>query len=561
MDFRLSPGVLVKFRARLMCQHDSTQMAISRRHPLAGIAAPVSPGFAIFHDFISNAAHMRTWGLFFCLVFSFTCFAATPSVDINAENQVIQTALEPSFLENNLRRLTDEIGGRVPGTLAMQHAVEWGMQAFTAVGADSVHAEGFTIPNSWSEGATAMTATTSYEISATKVGGTVLSVFPVRAVSIAWAPALAPVKHVPVVDVGAGTEADFQKAGDIGGKIVLVHTTVLKTWEDLFAEYEKAPPVVDLAVKGKAKAIAFMATREHDILYRHTNSGEGEIDKLPMVVVAREDGERLARLLAAGRSVWADLSIPNQIGGPIRASNVIAEIRGSEKPDEFVILGAHLDSWELGTGALDNGCNAALVIDALRAIKASGVKPRRTIRFILFSGEEQGLIGSRAYAVAHRHELDKAAGVIVYDSGTGKTTGFAVGGRKDILDTARQLIAPLAQFDAKELKPDMEWGTDHFDFMLEGVPTFVADQLEANYLENYHAISDTYDKVDLAQLKKHVAEAAALSVGLANLPERIGPRLTHAQIEQTMRDTNSVEMLKANGIWDDWVSGKRGREK
>ncbi len=500
--------------------------------------------------------------LIWACIFSVLCFAAAPPADTNEAKLVIQAALQPSPLEVNLHRLTDEIGGRVPGTLAMQHAVAWGIEAFRAAGADSVHTEGFTIPYSWSEGATEMSATTAYQVDATTVGGgTVLSSFRVRAVSVAWAPALAPVKHVPVIDVGDGTEADFKKAGDVSGKIILVHTVVLKTWDDLFAEYTKAPPVIDLAVKARAKAVAFMATREHDILYRHTNSAAGEIDRLPMVIVAREDGERMARLLAAGNLVWADLSIPNQIGGPIKASNVVAELRGSEKPDEFVILGAHLDSWELGTGALDNGCNAALVVDALRAIKASGVKPRRTIRFMLFSGEEQGLIGSHAYALNHRAELDKAAGVIVYDSGTGKTTGFSVGGRKDVLFTAKELIAPLAQFDVKELKPDMEWGTDHFDFMLEGVPTFVADQQEANYLENYHAVSDTYDKVDFPQLKKHVAEAAALTVELADLPEKIGPRLTHDQIEQTMRETNSVEMLKADGIWDDWVSGKRGRQK
>jgi len=499
--------------------------------------------------------------LFLALIFTFPGLAAT-SADTDHATQMIQIALQPSPLENNLHRLTDEIGGRVPGTPAMQHAVEWGVQAFTAAGADSVHTEGFTIPYSWSEGATEMTAATAYQVSATKVGGgTVLSSFRVRAVSMAWAPALAPVKRVPVVDVGDGTDADFKKAGDISGKIVLVHTVVLKTWDDLFAEYSKAPPVIDLAVKGKALALAFMATREHDILYRHTNSAAGEIDKLPMVLVAREDGERMARLLAAGNLVWADLSIPNQLGGPIKASNVVAEIKGSEQPDEFVILGAHLDSWELGTGALNNGCNAALVVDALRTIKASGLKPRRTIRFILFSGEEQGLLGSRAYAFAHRHELDKAAGVVIFDSGTGKTTGFSLGGRKDVLYTAQQLIAPLAQFDVKDLKTDMEWGTDHFDFMLEGVPTFVADQVEANYLENYHAISDTYDKVDFPQLKKHVAEAAVLSFGLADLPGKIGPRLTHDQIEQTMQDSNSVNMLKADGIWDEWVSGKRGREK
>jgi len=500
--------------------------------------------------------------VFFVCIVSLGSFAANPVPDNDAVNKIIQTALQPSTIQENLRRLTDEIGGRVPGTPAMQHAVQWGMQAFSAAGADSVHSEGFEIPNSWSEGATEMSATTSHMVSSTGVGGgTVLSSFRVRAVSVAWAPALAPVKHVPIADVGQGTEADFQKAGDVAGKILLVHTVVLKTWDDLFAEYTNAPPIIDRAVKAKAKAIAFMATREHDILYRHTNSEAGEIDRLPMVVVAREDGERIARLLSAGNLVWADLSIPNQIAGPIKTSNVIAEIRGAEKPEEFVILGAHLDSWELGTGALDNGCNAALVVDALRAIKASGTPPRRTIRFILFSGEEEGLLGSRAYAFNHRSELDRAAGVVIYDSGTGQTTGFSLGGRKDLLPTAKSLIAPLAQFDVRNLKLDMEWGTDHFDFMLEGVPTFVADQQEANYLENYHAVSDTYDKVDFPQLKKHVAEAAALAFQLANLNEKVGPRLTHDQIEQTMRDTNSVEMFKSFGLWDDWQSGKRGRQK
>ena len=507
-------------------------------------------------------SNMRTAkGLFYVCIFSFACCAATPAQN-NDANQLIQTALKSSPLEDNLRRLTDEVGGRVPGTPAMQHAVQWGMQALAAAGADSVHSEAFEIPYSWAEGATEMTATTGFEINPGKFGGgTVLSAFRVRAISVAWAPALAPVKHVPIIDVGEGGDADFQKAGDVSGKILLVHTVVLKTWEDLFAEYANAPPIVSRAVKAKARAIAFMATREHDILYRHTNAGAGEIDRLPMVIVAREDGERIARLLASGQLVWADLSIPNQIGGAIKAANVIGEIRGSDKADEFVILGAHLDSWELGTGALDNGCNAALVIDALRAIKASGFVPRRTIRFILFSGEEQGLVGSRAYAFNHRAELDKAAGVVIYDSGTGKTTGFSVGGRSDIVSTSKNLIAPLAQFDVKDIKTDMEWGTDHFDFMLEGVPTFVADQQEANYLENYHATSDTYDKVDFPQLKKHVAEAALLSLELADLPEKIGPRLTHDQIEQTMRETNSVDMLKADGIWEDWVSGKRGRQK
>jgi len=479
--------------------------------------------------------------------------ALFPLAAVAADNNdtLIQEALKPSPLEQNLRQLTDEIGGRVPGTPAMQRAADWGVAAFKEAGADSVHTEEFTIPRSWAEGATAMTASTYGDA----------TTFPVRAVSIAWAPALAATKHIPIMDVGEGTQADFAKAGDISGKLLLVHTKVLASWADLFWEYEQAPPVIALAVKGKAKAIAFMATRENDILYRHTNAVYGEIDQLPMVIVAREDGERIARLLAAGRAVWGDLAIPNRVGGPIKSWNVVAEIRGSEKPDEFVVLGAHLDSWELGTGALDNGCNAALVIDALRAIKASGLKPRRTMRFILFSGEEEGLIGSRMYAVDHRNELDKAAGVVIFDSGTGRTTGFSTGGRKDTIAAAQNMIASLGQFGATKLTPSAESGTDHFDFMLEGVPTFVADQEESNYLVNYHATSDTYDKVDFPQLKKHVAEGAILAFALANSAERVGPRLNRAEIEQTMHETHLDEELKAMGMWDDWVNGKRGRAK
>jgi carboxypeptidase Q len=496
-----------------------------------------------------------------CFIFSALCLAVTPPAETDDAARLMQAALQPSAIESNLRRLTDEVGGRIPGTPAMQRALEWGVQMFTAAGADSVHTEAFTIPHSWAEGATELTVSATGTALDPKLTQIPKVEFHVRCVSIAWAPALAPVKHVPVVDVGKGTADEFKKAGDISGKIVLVHSVVLKTWDDLFAEYTNAPPVIAAAVNGKAKAVAFIATREHDILYRHTNTFAGEIDRIPQVLVAREDGERIGRLLASGHPVWADLSIPNQIGGPIKTANVVAEIKGSEKPDEFVILGAHLDSWELGTGALDNGCNAALVVDALRAIKASGLKPRRSIRFLLFSGEEEGLLGSRAYSTAHRAELDKAAGVIVFDSGTGKTTGFSTGGRKDVIDTAKGILAPLRQFGVTELKTDMEWGTDHFDFMLEGVPTFVADQEEANYLENYHAISDTYDKVDFAQLKKHVAEAAVFSFALANLPEKIGPRYTRLQIEQSMRETHSDEMFKAFGLWDAWESGKLGRQK
>jgi carboxypeptidase Q len=479
-----------------------------------------------------------------CLFLS--VFAVAIASAQNPVDQVIAEALKPSPLETNLQRLTDEIGGRVPGTLAMRQAVDWGVAAFKAAGADSVHTEDFTIQASWAEGFTRMSIAAPEH-------------FEVRVVSMAWAPALPAHQDVPVIDVGDGKVEDFNKAGNVSGALLLVHSHEMAKWDDLFTEYLRAPGIILRALQGKALAIAIQSTRPHDLLYRHTDSQQGEIVGIPMVLVAREDAARMTRLLASGQKLRADLAIPNRVGGPIKAANVVAEVRGSEKPAEFVILGAHLDSWELGTGALDNGCNAALVIDALRAIKTAGLRPRRSIRFILFSGEEEGLVGSHAYAVAHRKELDNAAGVVIFDSGTGRVTGFSLGGRKDLVDAANSVVTPLKQFDAATLKTTAEWGTDHFDFMLEGVPTLVAEQEEANYLVNYHATSDTFDKVDLAQLKKHVAEAAAVAFGIAYAPERLGPRLHHAQIEQTMVETHLDELMKTFGMWQPWQEGKWGR--
>lgn len=170
------------------------------------------------------------------------------------------------------------------------------------------------------------------------------------------------------------------------------------------------------------------------------------------------------------------------------------------------------------------------------------------------------MIGSHAYTVAHSAELDRTVGEVVFDSGVGRVTGFSLGGRKDAMEATAPLIAPLKQFDAATLTTDATWGTDNFDFMLQGVPTFVANQEEGNYLINYHASSDTFDKVDIPQLKKHVAEAAELVMALANAPERVAKRLNRAEIEQTMRESHLDDQLKTFGIWENWQKGTRGRK-
>jgi carboxypeptidase Q len=477
------------------------------------------------------------------------CSATDASSCAQAAAKILPQVMGPSPLEENLRRLTDEIGGRVTGSPEMAKAVAWGVAAFRTEGIE-VHTEKYTLPVTWSEGDTRLDLLGPMQ-------------FPVRLKAEGWSPA-APQGGIEatLIDVGYGTEDDFARAGSTAkGAILLVHDDIGSTWADLFNEYLRPPEIIQRALHGGASAILWMGARERLLLYRHTNSLAGEIDKIPQAVVAREDAMRLARTTAAyPGKVRVRLTLPNKIGGPIEQENVVGEIRGYEKPDEVVILGAHLDSWELGTGALDNGCNAALVIEAARAIKATGLLPRRTIRFILFSGEEQGTVGSFEYVKAHRAELDKIRAMITFDSGDGRLTGYSLGGRRDIEAGVREVLKPLESWGANEHTPDASFGTDNFDFLLEGVPTLVANQEISNYLVNYHAASDTLDKVDIRELKLNTALAALTAWGIADRTEPLGKRLTRAELDALVKETGLDQQMKALGYWEPWQSGARGRK-
>jgi carboxypeptidase Q len=478
------------------------------------------------------------------------CSATEPSSCAQAAAKVTPIVMGESPLEDNLRRLTDAIGGRVTGSPEMAKAVDWAIAAFRAGGVE-VHTESYTLPHTWSEGGTRL------DVLGTRS-------FPVSLVSVGLSPATpAGGIEAPLVFVGTGTQEEFARAGAaLKGAILLVHTEVSYTWADLFREYDVPPPIIERAVKAGVAAILWTGERERKLLYRHTNSPDGRLEALPQAILAREDGLRLERTATAyPGKVRVKLTMPNQIGGPVEQQNVIGEIHGYEKPDEIVVLGAHLDSWELGTGALDNGCNAALVIEAARALKASGLLPRRTIRFILFSGEEQGLLGSWAYVRTHRAEMDKYRGAVIFDSGIGRVTGYSLGGRHDIEAAVQDILKPFAGWGVDRQTLDATTGTDHLDFLLEGVPTLVANQEVANYLQNYHAASDTFDKVDIRELKLNTVLAAVTAWGIADRVEPIGKRQTRPELEELMKETGLDKELQGLDMWKDFESGARGRQR
>ena len=211
------------------------------------------------------------------------------------------------------------------------------------------------------------------------------------------------------------------------------------------------------------------------------------------------------------------------IAGPITVYNTVGEVRGSEKPDEIVVVGAHLDSWELGSGTTDNGTGSCVVLETARAVAAlakQGQGPKRTIRFCLFTGEEQGLYGSRKYVEKYKADLDKHSVALVHDTGTGKVVGFGLQGRKTLLPFLEPQLDTLKTVDGwKGLDIGRQGGTDHLPFEGAGVPGFACRQDVDEYRLTHHTQSDTFDKAKEPNLIQGAQVMAVTAVRVANLPD------------------------------------------
>jgi len=447
---------------------------------------------------------------------------------------------------DDLKSLTDSIGGRVTGSPSNTAAVAWALQRFEEAGVPAT-AEQFELPSQWQE----------LEASA-RVGGDVS--FAPRAVAKPFSTGTDGSLSAPLVDVGFGTADDFDRLGETADNAwVLVETPVLDDdigLAGLFAEYNDAAATALLAINADAAGIVFMSSRPKNLLYRLPIFSSK--DKLPILVMERENAERILRLLRSGKSLTLQATIRIDSGYAYQSSNVIGEIRGSSRPDEIVLVGAHLDSHDLGTGALDNGANVTMLIDIARQIARLGLQPKRTIRFALWNGEEQGFVGSWRYTERHEAELDNHIMAASFDIGTGRITGFFTGGRDGLPAIVDKQLAPIAGLGPFHQVNIPLIGTDTSDFMIEGVPNLIAAQADANYASNYHAASDTFDKVDQQQLKLNSAIVAALVWGFANSEDRL-PRQTHEDVEALINSTDLEQQMRTFGVWEGWASGIRGR--
>ncbi len=244
----------------------------------------------------------------------------------------------------------------------------------------------------------------------------------------------------------------------------------------------------------------------------------------PQINMAASSFDAVTKHLEAGEDVTLEFDIRNFFKkGPIPIYNVVAEIRGSEKPDEYVIVGGHIDSWDGATGATDNGTGVASTMEAARILMAAGVHPKRTIRFMLWSGEEQGLLGSRAYVTAHKDLMPKVSGVLVHDLGTQYLS--SVSGLSYQLADLNEVFGPVKtlnpRFPFKVRTTDdlTSLGSDHRSFVSAGVPAYFWGQSGDgfNYWDSHHSQYDTFDKA-VPEYEEHNSIVVAIAAfNIANL--------------------------------------------
>jgi hypothetical protein len=470
---------------------------------------------------------------------------ASASAQSGDAARLVAAMLGDTPMVRDLQTLTDSIGGRPTGSAANQRAFDWALARFREAGVDA-RKEPFRMPALWLERSARAT-----------VKGTGVT-FDVRVAALPFSTGTpAPGLTAPLVDAGRGAEADFAAAGTRAkGAFVLIETEELLDLDGLFREYTEAGHIERRAIAAGAAGLIYMSSRPGNALARH-NAALGWANRHPMMMMERDAAARALRLLRAGMLLSLTAVLDIQSGPAYTTHNVIGEIRGSTMPEEIVVAGAHLDSWDLGTGALDNGANSVMLLDIARQIVRLGLRPARTIRFALWNGEEQNFNGSWGYTLSHAAELDRHVMASSFDIGTGRITGFFTGGRAEMIPVLDSALAPVTGLGPFTHVNVPIVGTDNYDFMMQGVPNLVANQESANYGPNYHARSDEFGRADLQQLRLNAAIAAATIWGFATA-ERSLPRHSAVQVDSMVRNTDLPQQMKSFNVYDAWMAGKRG---
>jgi hypothetical protein len=435
-----------------------------------------------------------------------------------------------------VQNLSDKFGGRLSGSPAYDRAAEWAAEQFRAAGIKDVRLEPFQLESTWARGGARAKMLAPLER-------------PLHLESLGWAPSTPAGGVRGEVFLLTDISRDFIKreTDKLKGRIVMLDLSSLL--KDGYAAFAKLVAAQQHLRDAGASAVIIGSSAPNNVLNAFNLNWGAILSPLPLAQVGMEDAKLIQRLLPQG-AVTLEFQYENRTGGATQDHNVIAEIRGRERPDEWIIVGAHLDSWDYGTGAQDNGTGCAMVLEAARAIAALPQPPRRSIRFALWGGEEQGLLGSAAYVRAHAGELKDCVAALNTDNGAGHPRGWKVEGRTDVQQAMTPLSKSLlAGLGGDGLSPELTFDTDHGHFMLNGIPSLDLWVDMEHYDDVHHKSSDTVDKIVTHNLVAGAGIVAITAHALAERPERIAPQIKHDAVSALLKKANLEEFLKTVGVW------------
>lgn len=400
------------------------------------------------------------------------------------------------------RSLTTEIGARQAGSENEAKAREWAEQKFSALGFKNIKTEIFTI-DGWERGVESarIVSPSNQSLFVTALGGSVAT--PVGGVQ-------APVAYFK----------DFEALktapeGGLDGKIVYITGKMERTRNGAGygpANMKRRSGATEAAKRGAlAVLIRSVGTDSHRFPHTGQMAYDPAIKKIPIGALSAPDADQLDRIFASGKEVVINLNLATKATGVKTSGNVMGEITGTEHPEEIILIGAHLDSWDLGTGAIDDGAGVGIVMGAAQVLMQSGLKPKRTIRVVLFGSEEIGLKGGFAYAKAHKFtDLDRHILATESDFGAGKIYGMQTGMGETNHATIRAM-APEFEFLGINLQEgESTGGPDIIPLSAEGVPTIRFNQDGTDYFDLHHTPDDTFDKIDPDHMAQNVAAYASL---------------------------------------------------
>ncbi len=412
-----------------------------------------------------------------------------------------------------VKSLTVEVGPRMAGSEGDKRAVVWAERKLRELGFDHVALEPVEVTH-W-----------------------------VRGPEHAWITAPYPqVLHITALGHSVGTEAGGleadvlmvpdletlkkQKPADVQGKIVFINHRTEKAIDG--SGYGKTVPgrangAVQAAKLGAVGlVIRSVGTDSHRFAHTGVMQYQDDIKRIPAGAISNPDADMVQAQIESGKTVRLKMKLDCQLIGKTMSANVIGEIKGRELPDEVVVIGGHLDSWDLGTGALDDGAGVGITMAAAKLIADSGKRPKRTIRVVLFANEESGLEGSRQYVIDHQNDLEKIIIGAESDFGAGKIWRFDTRIDESFLPVADAIAKALAPLGIKRGGNEAYGGPDMIPFRMSGVPVVSLLQDGTDYFDFHHTADDTFDKIDPKAMSQNVAAYAVFAYLAAESPAGFG---------------------------------------